>query len=114
MSFIRGGETITIKRRSKAAKDDYGNYTYTTITVTVKDALIAFGSTSEPIDAERDAIDNSLTAYLPNGTEIHEGDQFIIRGTTWVKNGDPQTYTNPFSGSNFTGGTMISLRKRSG
>jgi hypothetical protein len=112
MSFIRGGETITIRRRSAASTDDYGNPTYTTTTITVKDALIAFGATSEPIDVGRDPIDNSITAYLPNGTTIQEGDLFVIRGTNWLKDGDPQTFTNPFN--SFEGGTIVKLRKRNG
>lgn len=114
MSFIRGGETITIRRRSASGVDDYGNPTYTTTTITVKDVLIAFGNTDEPVDASRDPIDNAITAYLPNGTAVQDGDQFVIRGTNWVKDGDPQTYTNPFSGSGFDGGTILKLRKRVG
>lgn len=112
MSFIRGGETITIVRRSKASTDDYGNPTYVTTSVTVKDALIAFGATDEPVDAGRNAIDNAITVYLPTGTEIQEGDRFVIRSTQWVKDGDPQELTNPFT--NFDGGIVIRLRKRIG
>jgi hypothetical protein len=112
MSFIRGGETITIKRRSKAATDDYGNPIYTTLSIAVKDALIAFGSTDEPVDAGRNAVDNSITAYLPNGTEVLDGDVFVIRSTTWVKDGEPQSFTNPFT--SFDGGTVVKLRKRNG
>lgn len=112
MSFIRGGETITIRRRSATSTDDYGNPVYTTTTISIKDALIAFGNTDEPVDTARDPIDNSITAYLPNGTVVEESDQFIIRGTNWVKDGDPQTFTNPFT--SFDGGTVVKLRKRVG
>lgn len=112
MSFIRGGETITIKRRSEAGVDDYGNQTYTTTTITVKDALIAFGATSEPIDAERDAVDAKITAYLPSGTVIQEGDVFTIRNSSWVKDGTPETWTNPFT--SFESGVVVQLRKRNG
>lgn len=112
MSFIRGGETITIRRRSATRTDDYGNPTYTTTTITVKDALIAFGATDEPVSAMRTAIDNSLTLYLPNGTTIEEGDVFIIRNTNWVKDGDAQEWISPFA--NFEGGTVVQLRKRVG
>jgi hypothetical protein len=112
MSFIRGGETITIRRRSKASTDDYGNPTYTTTTITVKDALIAFGGTSEPIDAERNAIDSKLSIYLPNGTAIEDNDLFIIRGTQWVKDGIAQEWVSPFTGMD--GGVLVSVRKRVG
>lgn len=112
MSFIRGGETITIKRRSEAGVDDYGNQTYTTTTVTVKQALIAFGGSAEPIDAEREALDAKITAYLPSGTVIEEGDVFIIRNSSWVKDGNPLSWTNPFT--SFESGVVVQLRKRNG
>lgn len=112
MSFIRGGETITIRRRSKASTDDYGNPTYTTTTITVKDALVALQAGTEPIDAERNATDNKLTVYIPNGTPILEGDVFIIRNTTWVKDGQVQEWISPFS--SLQGGTAIPVRQRVG
>lgn len=112
MSFIRGGETITIRRRSATATDDYGNNTYSTVTITVKDALIGIGATSEPVDAARDAVDAKVTAYLPNGTRVEEGDVFIIRGSQWVKDGSPQEWQTPFS--NLEVGVVVPLRRRRG
>lgn len=110
MSFIRGGETITIRRRSETSVDDYGNPTYSTTTITVKDALVAFGSTDEPVDASRDAIDSKITIYLPNGTTIQDGDTFIIRNTNWVQDGQHQSWVSPFT--SFEAGTVVQLRKR--
>jgi hypothetical protein len=112
MSFIRGGETITIKRRSVASTDDYGNPTYTTTNITIKDALIAIGGTSEPIDADRDAVDSSLTLYLPSDTVIQDGDVFVIRNSQWVKNGSSQQWVSPFI--NFEAGVVVPVRKRVG
>lgn len=112
MTFIRGGETITIKRRSEAAVDDYGNPTYTTANVVVKDALIAVGGTSEPIDPARDAVDASLTIYLPQGTVIEEGDVFVIRGSQWVKDGSAQEWVSPFPATE--AGVVVPVRKRRG
>lgn len=112
MSFIRGGETITVRRRSKASTDDYGNPTYTITTITIKDALIAIGGTSEPIDAERDAVDAKLQVYIPNGTPIEDGDTFVIRNTNWVKDGAPQEWVSPFGG--LDGGTIIPVRRMNG
>lgn len=110
--FIRGGETITIKRRSKTATDDYGNPTYSTTTIVVKDALIAVGGTSEPVDPARDAVDASLTVYLPNGTQVQEGDKFIVRGTEWQRDGSAQEWVSPFPMSD--AGVVVPLRRRRG
>jgi hypothetical protein len=112
MSFIRGGETITIRRRSVTSTDDYGNPTYSTTTITVKDALVAFGSTDEPVDASRDPVDSKITVYLPNGTAIQVGDLFVIRNTNWVQDGQSQDWVSPFTG--FDSGTVVHLRKRIG
>ena len=112
MSFIRGGETITIKRRSEAGLDEFGNQTYTFTSITIKDALIAFGATSEPVDAERNPVDVKLTAYFPAATVIEEGDIFIIRNSSFVKDGAAETWTNPFT--SFDSGVVVQLRKRNG
>lgn len=112
MSFIRGGETITIRRRSAAATDEYGNKTYTTTTITVKDALVAIGGSSEPIDVSRDAVDATVTVYLPNGTTVQDGDVFIIRNSQWVKDGAGLEWVSPFD--NFEAGVVVPLRKRNG
>lgn len=112
MSFIRGGETITIKRRSATATDAYGNPTYTTTTITVKDALVAIGASSEPIDASRDPLDAKLTIYLPNEVAVQESDTFVIRNTNWVKDGQSEEWVSPFVG--LEGGRVIPVRRRVG
>jgi hypothetical protein len=112
MSFIRGGETIIVKRRSKAARDDYGNSTYTSTNITIKGVLVALQGGSEPVDAERDAVDSQITLYIPNGTPIQDGDVFIIRNTSWVKNGMVQNWVSPFAG--LEGGVVVPVRKRDG
>ena len=111
MGFIRGGETITIKRRSEASTDTHGNPEYTNTSITVKDALISVESSSETIDPERDAIDASLTLYLPMGTQILPGDKFVIRGTTWIKDSSAQEWISPFP---METGVIVKVRKRIG
>lgn len=111
MSFIRGGETIAIKRRSVTSTDAHGNPAYSWTTSTVRDALIAIGSTSEPIDPARDAVDATLTVYLPQGTTVLPGDKFVIRGTEWVKDGNAQEWVSPFQ---MEVGVVVPLRRRVG
>lgn len=112
MSFIRGGETISIKRRSATARDAHGNATYSETTITVKDALIAVGTSSETIDPARDAVDATVTLYLPNGTEIQDGDVFTIRGSKWMKDGSAMEWVSPFPGGE--AGVVVPLRRRRG
>lgn len=110
--MIRGGETITIKRRSSGAVDEYGNPSYSTTNVVVKDVLIAVGGTSEPIDPSRDAEDASLTLYLPTGTLVQPGDVFIIRNSQWVKDGSAMEWISPFAATE--AGVVVPVRKRRG
>lgn len=111
MSFFRGNETVTIKRRSATATDDYGNKTYSTTTITVKNALIGVGGVSEGNEPNRQPSDHSLTLYLPNGTQVEPGDRFIVRGTEFVKDGDAQVYQPPFD---FEVGVIVNVKKRNG
>jgi hypothetical protein len=110
--FIRGGETIVIKRRAQDGVDDFGNPLWTTTQITVRDCLIGFGSSDEPVQADRDPIDTTLMAYLPPGTVVEPGDVFHIRATDFVKDGSPNAWVSPFDG--FPVGVVISLRRRSG
>jgi hypothetical protein len=113
MSFIRGGETITIRRRAASGTDEFGNKTYTTTNITIRDVLVGIGTTDEPVDAIRRPVDASLTVYLPGGTQILDGDIFVIRSSLWEKDGRAGEFTNPFGGS-FTGGVVVPLRRRDG
>ena len=110
--FFRGNEPIVIKRRSISGYDAWGNETYTTQEILIRDALIAFGSTDEPIDASRKPVDASLTLYLPSGTLIQEEDIFEVRERDFVKDGDPEEWKSPFEGWNL--GVVVKVRRRSG
>lgn len=111
MSFFRGNETITIKRRSANSVDEYGNTTHSLTTITVHGCMIGVTTGNEPIDINRDAVDAKLTLYLPNGTAVESGDRFVVRGTEWVKDGDAQNWVPPFD---FEVGVVVNVRKRSG
>jgi hypothetical protein len=113
VSFIRGGETVTIQRRTAGQPDEFGNKTYTTQNIVVKDVLVGLGTTDEPSDAIRTPVDASLTLYFPPGTEILNGDVFVIRNSSWVKDGEAANFTNPFGGS-FEGGVVVPIRRRDG
>lgn len=111
MTFFRGNETVTIKRRSATATDEYGNKTYSQTTITVKNALIGFGGESEGVEPNREPSDVGLTLYLPNGTQVLPGDRFIVRGTEFVKDGEAQAWSAPYE---FEVGVVVKVKKRNG
>ena len=110
--FFRGNEPIIIKRQTITGYDDYGNEVYSTQEILIRDALIAFGSTDEPVDASRKPVDASLTLYLPTDTVIQDEDIFEVRERDFVKDGDPENWKSPFEGWNL--GVVVKVRRRSG
>lgn len=111
MSFFAGGETIVISRRTATGTDDYGNPTYSSKSITVRNCLIGFGSTSEPVDVERDAVDAKITIYFPIGTTVQDGDTFTIRNSKWEKDGNVTQYVPPFA---MATGPVVMARQRRG
>lgn len=112
MSFIRGGETITIKRKTLGDVDDFGNPTFVYSNITVRDALIAVDGSDSPVSSDRDAVDAKISIYLPPSVEIQNEDVFVIRGSQWVMDGTAQKWIPPFAG--LEGGQMIPVRQRRG
>lgn len=97
-SIIRGGETVTIKRTPEInlGNDEYGNPIQpTTTTIKIKNVLVAFGTTAEPLEVGRNPEDIQLTLYMPKKTVIEDGDIFIIRGIEFIKNGIASEWLSP-------------------
>jgi hypothetical protein len=90
--MIQGTKSVTIIRQGSSTVDAYGNATFTTSEVVIDGVLVAYNSSSEPVDINRDPVSTMLTLYLPFGTEIFDGDIFEVAGEQWVKNGDPATW----------------------
>lgn len=113
MSFIRGGETISIKRRRETgAFDDHGLPIVEVNTRTIRDACIAFGATDEPATVDGNPENLGLTVYLPPESVIEPGDIFVIRNTEFVKDGVPAEWVSPFDG--FPVGVVVQLRRKRG
>lgn len=111
MSFWQGNETVTIKRRSAAGVDDWGNTTRSVTMITVKNCMVGVGATSDSLEPARDAKDASLTLYLPNGTKVYDGDRFVVRGVEFVQDGTAQVWEAPFD---LKVGVVVNVKKRRG
>ena len=110
--IIRGDEPIFIHRKTESSVDVYGNPTFTTSEILVRDCLFWFGSSNEPVDVARDPIDARLTIVFPKGTEILDGDEFEIRETMWVKDGEAQEWLDVFPAMET--GVVVNVRRRNG
>lgn len=104
-------QTIQIVREHNSVIDAHGNPVYSTNTVTLNNVLVAFGDTGEPADANRSPLDSRVTLYMPAGSEILDGDQFIIDGEHYLKDGIAQNWQ---SVTNNPVGVVVYLRRRDG
>lgn len=105
------GETVTIIRRSASTVDDYGNPSYTSTTLDVDGCLIGWGATNEPALADSNSISTQMSIYFPAGTEIHELDEFLVRGEAYVKDGDPMAWSSML---NIAKGVVVLARRVNG
>lgn len=113
MSFIRGGETIIIKRKSSSGEfDEHGLPIESVSQKVIRDCLIAFGATDESAEVDGNPEKTSLTLYLPPETKIEAGDSFIIRNTEFVKDGSPSEWMSPFDA--FPAGVVVQVRRKRG
>lgn len=110
--IIRGDEPITILRHAVSGTDEYGNDTLSSQEILVRHCLFAYAGSSEPVEVARDAVDARLTLYLPAGTQILDGDVFIIRESEWVKDGDSQEWPQLWPG--FVPDVVVNVRRRRG
>lgn len=110
--IIRGSETVTIKRT--VTTDNVDKYNMPIVSkqnITVKNCLIAFGSTNKEVVVNRNPEDAQLTVYMPKGTVVLDGDVFVIRNTEFVKDGMPADWVSPFP---IQTGVVVIVRRRHG
>lgn len=68
--------------------------------LTIKGCSIQPASTSLSMDGRVLAINDQMTAYLPEGSDVQAGDHIIFEGETYEINGDPKRWTGAFNMSN--------------
>lgn len=110
--ILTGDEPIFIHRRVATGVNDHGNTIFETREILVRNCLVAFGSTSEPVLVDGKPVDSALTIYFPPETNIVDGDEFEIRNQRWVKDGDPLNWQSPWP--DFSPGVVVNVRRRRG
>lgn len=110
--MLEGIETVVIRRRTKSGTDEYGAATYTTENITVDRVLVGFDQTDEPVDINGDPQKIGVTLYMPNGTIIEPGDDFIVRGEVFVKDGRAMDWIGPNNG--LKPGVVVKVRQSLG
>lgn len=110
--MIPGTETVTIVRKTAGTVDDYGNVTESMSLIAVPGCLVGFGSTDEPVTVDGFPQHSQVTIYFPEGIVIDEADSFVLRGSTWVKDGRQMDWVSPFVGHSL--GVVVNVRQQLG
>lgn len=80
-------QTVTIRHRTPAANDRYGNAT-TTETTSTSPGRLDLIRTVEQL-GDRDAVSTSWTLYLPPDVAIKSGDAVTVDSNSYEVDGDP-------------------------
>lgn len=67
---------------------------------TINGCSVQPSSTSLSQDGRVLGIQDSWTAYLPEGSDVQAGDRIVFDGKTFVINGEPRIWTGAFTRSN--------------
>ena len=105
-------QTVTIihpgvKESRGSEIPDWENVT----TVKVCDCSIQPASTSLTLDGRVLGINEGMTAYLPPGTDIREGDRVMVTDNTYTVDGAPQSW---MSATGLTSNVQVRLKRWDG
>ena len=107
MRGFKGRDTIIVLRKISGNEDEYGNKVDSWIQNEVKNCLVAWGSSGLNQTIFENLYSTSATIYFPLGTEILNGDKFIINGETYKMSG-PAVVWNSFGRSSINRGPVVS------
>lgn len=91
------GETVVLHTRSVTGQDALGNDTLTAVDVTVTGCGFDPGGSTENVQGQ-DLVTSQPTLYVPAETGVGVVDAVTVRGVRYEVDGQPASYTNPFTG----------------
>ncbi len=96
------GETV-VRQRGVSTSNPYSTEATeldwtTPTTLTINGCAFDPGGSSEPTEQGRNAVITQPTVYAPPGSDITAADRLVVRSRTWLVDGDPAEYVNPFTG----------------
>lgn len=105
-------ESITQVRRSSNATDAHGLPVYTETEIALQ-GIVAARTSNSITEADAITITNGLTLYLASGTDVQDGDRFIVRTKTYVIDGESFDWRDGLG--NWNPGTVVNLvREKNG
>ena len=101
-------ESITQIRQSSSATDSHGLPVWVETMIDLQ-GIVAARNSSLVTEADALTITQGLTLYLPSGTDIQDGDKFIIRGKRYVIDGESFDWRDGLG--NWNPGTVVNLTR---
>lgn len=96
------GETVTRLRPGLEpdpySGEDVASDTETPYSLDIPGCAFDPGGSSEPTEVGRSAIITRPAVYAPAGADIEAGDSLVVRGVTYMVEGNPAEYVSPFTG----------------
>ena len=112
MSFAFG-TTITVLRDVAGSVDAYGDpSTASTTRIDIAGCGVAPRYSTEPNTLGRNGVIVGLTIFAPYGSDILFTDRIEIAGVSYLVEGSPENWKNPFTGS--TPGMEIAVKRAVG
>lgn len=110
------GEEISRVRASKTLDPMSGELTEQDWTgadvLVIAGCGVAPTSSSDPSTPDRSPTLSRCDVYVPFGGDVAASDRLVIRGETWLVDGDPQVWSSPLTG--WAPGVKVSALKMAG
>jgi hypothetical protein len=91
------GQTVTLRHRVAAGKDEYNNDTYSFTEVKVGPCSVQQTTSREAVNFT-DQVSTNILVFVPYGTDVGYLDAMIIDGVEYEVIGEPDKWMSPFSG----------------
>lgn len=99
-------ELLTQIRLSSSATDSHGLPIWTETEIQLQ-GIVAARTSNTVTEADAITISQGLTLYLPSGTDVQDGDKFIVRGKRYIIDGEAFDWRDGLG--NWNPGTVVNL-----
>lgn len=99
-------ELLTQIRLSSSATDSHGLPIWVETEIELQ-GIVAARTSNTVTEADAITITQGLTLYLPSGTDVQDGDRFLVRGKRYVIDGEAFDWRDGLG--NWNPGTVVNL-----
>lgn len=109
-----GSDTVIILRKIYGGYDEYGQPESLETSIEVSGVFVAWGSSSIKEEINRLSSEAQITFYMPYGTAVRNGDNFLFDNERWERAGTVEKWKAPSSFANWETGVVIEAKRVEG